>query len=165
MSITNNLFPNSKLLKDVKILVVENDRDSRNLYALVLEGYGTQVTTFGSIEDSLDLLDWYIPNLLICEMRFLGESVYPLIQRVRSLALSCGKMIPILATSTCSLTVLAQLFQVEVEAYWLKPIDLDHFVSKVWNLICLSSIVCLPKVQDCVIKQVIGKTLCSAVMN
>jgi CheY-like chemotaxis protein len=140
MSLLNELLPNPEMLRDVQILVVDNDRDSRDLYAFLLESRGATVTTLGSIKAALDFLNWCIPTLLICEMRFLSESVYPLIQQVRHLAVGSGTTIPILITSTCSLTNLAQQLQVTVEAYLLKPVDINDLVIQVWNLTYLSRI-------------------------
>jgi CheY-like chemotaxis protein len=136
------------MLEDTQILVVDNDRDSRDLYAFSLENHGAKVATTGSIQDALNFLDWYIPTVLICEMRFLGESVYPLIQRVRSLAFSSGRPIPILVTSTCPPISLAQQLTVKVEAYLLKPIDINSFVDQVWSLTLVSSIIYLPSIRS-----------------
>jgi DNA-binding NtrC family response regulator len=140
MSITNELLLSPGLLQNVKILVVDNDRDSRDLYACLLETYGAKVTTIGSIQDALDFLDWYIPTILICETRFLGESIYPLIQYLRHLALSTGRMLPVMVTSTSSPTSFAQQWKLEVEAYLPKPIDLNRFVHEIWKLTLLSSV-------------------------
>jgi CheY-like chemotaxis protein len=140
MLITDELLPNPQLLKDVQILIVENNLDSRDLYALLLESYGAKVTKLSSIKDALELLNSFIPTLLICEMRFLGESVYPLIQKIRDLAFSKGRMIPILVTSTCPPMNLVHELMVNVEAYLLKPFELEHFVRQVWKLILLSRI-------------------------
>jgi CheY-like chemotaxis protein len=123
--------PQAEILKDVQILVVDNDRGTRDLYACLLESYGTKVTTLGSVKAACDFLEGCIPALVICEMRFLGESVCPLIQQVRELALSSGKRIPILATSTYSPTHLDQEFRVNVKAYLLKPVNIDDFVAQV----------------------------------
>jgi CheY-like chemotaxis protein len=131
---TNEFFLNSKMLEDVQILLADNDRDSRDLYAVLLEDQGAKVTGFELIEEALDFLDGDIPNLLICEMRFLGESVVPLIQRVRSLAFSNGRPIPILGISTCDPISLAQQLTVNIEAYLRKPIDIGNYVDQVWNL-------------------------------
>jgi CheY-like chemotaxis protein len=147
MSISN-LFPQAEILRDMQILVVDNDQDTRDLYAYLLESYGAKVTTLGSVKAAWDFLDWCIPALLICEMRFLGESVYPLVQHVRELALSRGKRIPILATSTYSLANLTQEFQVTVEAYFLKPVDMDDLVDQAWRLTLQSSSIYLPTLQD-----------------
>ena len=134
MSITNSFLPNSGILRDVQILLVDNDRDSRALYAFLLESYGAKVTTIGSVKDALDLLTWQIPAILICDMRFLGETVDPLIRRVRELALSSSKAIPILATSTCPLMNLAEKLRLEIDSHLRKPIDIDCLVSEVWKL-------------------------------
>ncbi|HEY9656960.1 MAG TPA: hypothetical protein V6C65_00745, partial [Allocoleopsis sp.] len=85
MLLTTEFLLNSRRLEEVQILLVDNDRDNRDLYTFLLEDHGAKVTTSQSIQNALDVLDGYIPHLLICEIRFLGESVYPLIQRVRSL--------------------------------------------------------------------------------
>ncbi|MBD1999628.1 response regulator [Oculatella sp. FACHB-28] len=156
MSITNELLLNPGLLKNVEILVVDNDRDSRDLYACLLESYGAKVTTISSIKSALDFLDWYIPTILICDIRFLGESIHPLIQHVRHFTLSTGRMLPIMVTSASSLTSFAQQRRLEVEAYLLKPIDLNRFVQEIWKLTLLSSVAYPLNLQD-------WSTLCSSV--
>lgn len=157
---TNELPLNSRMLEDVQILAVDNDRDTRDLYTFLLEDEGAKVTASRSIQDALDFLDGYIPNLLICEIRFLNESVLPLIQRVRSLARSSRRTIPILVTSTCSPIHLAQQLTVKVEAYLLKPIDIDDFINQVWDLILLSKTIYPSGIQDWVIQQNPVKMLC-----
>lgn len=129
-----NKLLNPKFLNDVQILIVDNDRDNRELYAFVLEGYGARVITAGSVQDGLALLNQWIPKVLICELRFLGESVYPLICRIRHLARKHGRIIPILITSTCSPTEFTQHWRLKKEAYLLKPVNLDDFLDEVWNL-------------------------------
>jgi CheY-like chemotaxis protein len=141
------LFPQTEILKNVQVIVVDNDRDTRDLYACLLESYGAKVTTLGSVKAACDFLEGCIPALLICEMRFLGESVCPLIQRAQDLALSSAKQIPILATSTYSPTHLAQEFRVNFEAYLLKPVDIDDFVAQVRQLTLRSSVYS-PSIQD-----------------
>lgn len=131
---TKKALLNLRMLQDVQILVVDNDRDSRDLYTFLLEDRGAAVTASASIQDALNCLNACIPNLLICEIRFLGESVLPLIQQVRSLTLCTGRPIPILATSTCSPISLVQQLAVKVEAYLLKPIDIDDFIEQSWDL-------------------------------
>ncbi|XGV97933.1 MAG: two-component system response regulator [Leptolyngbya sp. BL-A-14] len=148
MAIAHTLPPNSGLFRDVAILVVDNDRDNRELHAFLLECYGAKVTTTDSIKAALELLNGYTPALLVCEIRFMGERVDPLLQRVKDLTRHTGRTIPIMVTSTCPLARLTQPLPVAVEAYLLKPIDLNYFVSKIWNLIYLSSITALPSIQD-----------------
>lgn len=148
MLITTEFLLNPRMLEEVHILLVDNDRDTRDLYTFLLEEQGAKVTASKSIQDALDVLDGYIPNLLICEMRFLGESVLPLIQRVRSLAFGRGRSIPILVMSTCDPINLAQQLAVKIEAYLLKPIDLEDFLNQVRNLKRLSKTIYPSSNQD-----------------
>lgn len=144
----NELYPNSEILRDVQILVVDNDLDSRDLCADLFESYGAKVTTIESIKDALAFLDWFTADLLICETNFFGETVYPLIERVRSVALSSSKTIPILITSTFHPICFAQYLAVGAEAYLRKPIDIYDFVDEVWTLIRVPSIVHPTSIQD-----------------
>lgn len=160
MLITNELLPDFELLKDTQIFVVDNDLDSRDLYAFLLGRYGAKVTALGSIEDALGALNDCIPTLLICEMRFLGESVYPLIEQVRSLARKSGRAIPILVTSTCSLASLAQQLMAEVEAYLLKPIDPNRLVDEIGNQIMLAKIAHSPSTPTSIANPFLDKRLC-----
>jgi CheY-like chemotaxis protein len=150
MVTSNKRLLQPEILKDVQILVVDNDRDTRELYAFVLESCGARVATTGSIKNALDLLSGSIPAILICEARFLGEQVHPLIEQIRSLALKSGRTIPILVASTCSLAEFTQQWKLKTEAYLLKPFDLEDFVDKVWNL--TTGMCYLPNIQDCVIE-------------
>ncbi|MBW4550484.1 MAG: response regulator [Aphanocapsa sp. GSE-SYN-MK-11-07L] len=133
----NGLLPNLEILKDVQILVVDHHRDSRDLDAYLLESYGANVVTIGSIKGALDILDRLTPDILICEIAFPGERVNTLIERVKHLALIAERVIPILVTSTCPATSFAQHLTAKVEAYLLKPIDLDDLVDQVQNLLRL----------------------------
>lgn len=146
------------ILNDVQILVVDNDRDSRTLYAALFESYGVAVTATESVKEALDLLNRFMPDILICETRFLGESVYPLIQQIRYIAQNSYKVIPIFAISTFPTISLAEHLKVGVEAYQIKPIDLNQFVNEVCSLLLLSKITQPLSVHDWLSKISIDKT-------
>ncbi|MGB3491472.1 MAG: response regulator [Elainellaceae cyanobacterium] len=129
-----------KAMEDVRVLVVDNDIDSRYLWTVLLGDYGFNVTAFASIKDALAFLNDFHPDILICEIRFLGESVELLIERVKHIAAGHGRTIPIMVTSTYSFENLAQYFQhlmTEIEVYLLKPIDIDDFIDMALKLLPL----------------------------
>lgn len=125
----------SSLFKDVRILAVDNDRDSGALYRALFESYSATVITAESVKEALSLLNQFVPDVLVCEARFLGESVVPLIQQVRSIAQDRHKLILIFVTSTCPVLNLTQHLKTTVEVYQIKPVDLDQFVAEVWKFI------------------------------
>ncbi len=138
MSIVDTRLLDSEFPKDTHILVVDSHDDSLYLCALLLEGHSTKITAIDSVKGALSFLDKYIPDLLICEIRFPGENVYPLIQKVRWLAFMCCKPIPVLVTSAYPAALLAQRPKIQVEAYLLKPFDVNHLIDTALQLINLS---------------------------
>lgn len=137
-SMQNFPLPRLGAIRDANILVVDNDADSRSLWAFLLEDYEAKVMDFESIKEALATLEYCVPNLLICEIRFLGESVIPLFDRIKGISVDHETAIPILITSTCSSANFVHLFQhvgVEAAAYLLKPIEIDDFVDTALKLI------------------------------
>jgi CheY-like chemotaxis protein len=138
--IQSSSFYRHESSQDLNIFVVDNDFDSQHLWAFLLEEYQANVMAFESIKDALASLENFVPDLLICEIRFLGESVLPLIDRIKEFSVDYEKTIPILITSTCPAASLVHFFHpiaVEVAAYLLKPINIDDFVDTVLRLVFL----------------------------
>jgi response regulator RpfG family c-di-GMP phosphodiesterase len=160
MFLTKGVLFDPCIFSDVKILAVDNDPDTGALYTALLESYGATVITTESIEAALNLLKQFIPSILICEARFLGERVDPLIQQVRSIAENSHMLIPIFVTSTFPAMNLAENLQIKIEAYQIKPIDLNQFVAEVWNLILLSKITQPLTMHDCPTRLNISKIAC-----
>ncbi|WP_341527649.1 response regulator [Nostoc sp. UHCC 0302] len=123
------------ILKGVQILVVDNDVDSRVLYTIFLEHFGANVMTAGSIKEALEILSWFIPNIIICEIRFLGESVYTLFNRLSAMEVDNNNHIPVIVTSTCTTSTNNEIPEIEPEKYLLKPVDLDELILMIINLL------------------------------
>ncbi|MBN3905396.1 MAG: response regulator [Nostoc sp. NMS1] len=133
MNLINGFCLAAGILKGVKVLVVDNDRDSRDLYAFLLKGQSANVITAGSVKEALEILSWFRPNILICEIRFLGESIYTLLNTLTAMEADNGNHIPIIVTSTSTTGTHDLIPNVEFEEYLLKPFDLDKFVSMIRN--------------------------------
>jgi CheY-like chemotaxis protein len=121
------------ILKGVQILVVDNDVNSGVVYTIFLEHFGANVITASSIKEALKILTWFVPHILICEIRFLGESVYTLLNRLTAMEAGNKNHIPIIVTSTCATGTIDQIPEIEFEGYLLKPIDLDKLVVVIEN--------------------------------
>jgi PAS domain S-box-containing protein len=66
-------------LKDVRVLVVEDDRDTREFLALTLEEYGAQPTTVDSVAAALEALKISPPDVLVSDIGMPGEDGYAFI--------------------------------------------------------------------------------------
>ncbi|MEH2376451.1 response regulator [Nostoc sp.] len=133
MNLINDFCLTVGILKGVQVLIVDNDRDSRDLYAFLLKDLGANVITAGSVKEALEILSSFTPNILVCEIRFLGESIYTLLNTLSAMEADNGNHIPIIVTSTSSTGTYDQIPDVEFEEYLLKPLDLDKFASMIRN--------------------------------
>ncbi|MCC5629472.1 response regulator [Nostoc sphaeroides CHAB 2801] len=133
MNLINGFCLADGILKGVEVLVVDNDRDSRDLYAILLQGLSANVITASSVKEALEILSWFTPNILVCEIRFLGESIYTLLNTLSAMEADNRKHIPIIVTSTSTTGTHDQIPDVEFEEYLLKPFDVDKFVSMIIN--------------------------------
>lgn len=147
MSLMQNTVLRRLRPKPVQILAVDNDRDSSNLYTALFEYDGVKVKTTESVKEALDLLEQFVPDVLVCEFRFLGESVYPLIQKVRDIAQNRHRNIPVFVISTFPAAHLAKTLLVQVDAYQTKPVELDRVTQEIRNLLLLSQ-TAHPKMQS-----------------
>ena len=138
MNLCNNSISTIKMLKDVQILVVDNDRDTLSLYSFLLEEYGATVIVTASIKEALKVLDWFFPDVLICEIRFCGESINTLTAKLSQTEKSAGTHILAIATTTWITNSLAQILDAGFEGYLLKPIALDALVHMIKDLLCSS---------------------------
>lgn len=123
-----------QILKGVQVLVVDNDNDSGEMYDILLNHFDAIVTLSRSVKHALEILDWLIPNIIVCEIQFLGESVYRLIEKLHAMEAGSGNHIPIIVTSTCDTGREKQIPGVEFEGYLLKPFEPEKLVLTVANL-------------------------------
>lgn len=93
------------------------------------------MTLSSSVKNAVEILDWLIPNIIVCEIRFLGESVYRLIEKLHAMKLGTGNHIPIIITSTCDNGNREQIPGIEFEDYLLKPFDPEQLVLAIANLL------------------------------
>ncbi|MEH2452318.1 response regulator [Nostoc sp.] len=135
MNLINGFCLTAGILKGVQVLVVDNDRDSRDLYAFLLTDLSANVITAGSVGEALEILNWFTPNIVVCEIRFLGESIYTLLNTLSVMEADNRNHIPIIVTSTSTTGTHDQIPDVEFEEYLLKPFNLDKFVSMIKNLV------------------------------
>ncbi|HSM80203.1 MAG TPA: response regulator [Nodosilinea sp.] len=126
------------MLRDVQILVVDNDADSRFLYATLFEPYGAKVTGLDSVGEALDQIRSFTPDILICEIRFINETIFPLLRQLRASARQRQASIPVLVVSAYCSAKLDETLRAQVTGQLLKPIDIHQLVDEVWGLVQLS---------------------------
>jgi signal transduction histidine kinase len=84
-------------LKGVRVLVVDDDRDSLDLLAKVVAGTGGDVRTAASGAEGIRVLQEWRPDVLVSDIGMPGEDGYGFIRRVRALDRSRGGRTPAIA--------------------------------------------------------------------
>ena len=77
---------NDGSLKGVKVLVVDDEEDARDLVATVLRRAGADVLTAVSVAEALALCDRERPDVLLSDLEMPGEDGYALIRKLRASA-------------------------------------------------------------------------------
>ena len=84
-------------LDGVRVLVVEDDPDGRQLLTILLETAGAMVVSVSSVREALDTLETIRPDVIVSDIAMADEDGYTLIRRVRAREAERGGTIPALA--------------------------------------------------------------------
>jgi len=84
-------------LEGVRVLVVDDEPDTRTLMRKVLAGCGADVTTAGSVDEALKAFKERVPDVLVSDIGMPGRDGYELIGEVRKMSLRDGGGVPAVA--------------------------------------------------------------------
>jgi hypothetical protein len=120
------------VLRGLRILVVDDEPDSRELVATILKRWGGQVRCSQSAADALQAFKEWEPDLLISDLAMPEEDGFSLLKKLRKLRSKRAKQIPAVALSAYASDEdrsisLAHGFQMHLP----KPIEPDNLVSSV----------------------------------
>lgn len=85
---------NACRLDHVRVLVVEDQPDTRELITVILRGGGAEVLAAGSAEEALEVLHRFRPHVLLSDIQMPGKDGYSLIQEIRALPAEEGGNLP-----------------------------------------------------------------------
>ncbi|MBW4494465.1 MAG: PAS domain S-box protein [Oscillatoria princeps RMCB-10] len=95
---SHSLTPSlSRSLTGLRVLVVDDEPDIREVLTVVLEQYGAEVTAVGSAGEAIAALARKVPDVLVSDIGMPVEDGYTLIRKVRDLQMELGGEIPSLA--------------------------------------------------------------------
>jgi len=123
-------------LDGLKVLVVDDEVDTRELLKVGIGQCGAEIVTAGSAREALAALDETRPDLLISDIGMPGEDGYELIRKVRALPAARGGKIPAIALTAYARTedrlrALRAGYQMHIS----KPVELAELVAVMASLI------------------------------
>jgi PAS domain S-box-containing protein len=122
-------------LDGIHVLVVDDERDARELLTAILTQSGALVTAASGVADALDKLRLVTPDLLVSDIEMANEDGYTLIRKVRVFEEERARKIPAIALtahamSSDRLRALSEGYQMHMS----KPIEPAELVLAIANL-------------------------------
>jgi CheY-like chemotaxis protein len=122
-------------LGGVRVLVVDDGEDVREVVSAVLVQCGAEVQSVGTAGEALNALANFAPHVLVSEVEMRGETGFSLIQKVRALPAQRGGLVPAAALSAYGRTddrvqALLAGFQIHLP----KPVQPKELVAVVASL-------------------------------
>ncbi|MBL1178947.1 ATP-binding response regulator [Pantanalinema sp. GBBB05] len=133
----DDLVPQPSLdLSSIKILIVDDEPDTRELVAFILEQQGAQVTVATSAHEAVLILPQAKPDILLSDIGMPDMDGYMLIQRVRQLAPEQGGRIPAIALTVYAGDMNQQQAQAAgFQKHIAKPIEPEKLIHLIPSLI------------------------------
>ena len=122
-------------LSGVRVLVVDDGEDVREVVSALLGQCGAEVQAVGTAGEALEMMARFAPHVLVSEVEMRGETGFSLIQKVRTLPADHGGLVPAAALSAYGRTddrvqALLAGFQIHVP----KPVQPTELVAVVASL-------------------------------
>jgi CheY-like chemotaxis protein len=122
-------------LEGLHVLVVEDDADTREAMALLLQYFGASVTVAASAREGLRALVLLRPDVLLTDISMPGEDGYDLIRQVRALPPDAGGRTPAAAvTARTSTEDRRRVHAAGFQAHLAKPLGADEMARVVARL-------------------------------
>jgi CheY-like chemotaxis protein len=126
----------ARRLEGVHLLLVDDDEDSRDLIACILEERGAEVAQASSAAEAMTLLEQEPPpDVVLSDIGMPDVSGYMLIRKIRELPSERGGRVPAVALTAYARTVDSErALEAGFQAHVTKPVDADRLTSVVAGL-------------------------------
>ena len=122
-------------LSGIRVLMVDDEFDARELVVTMLEKDGAQVRAVGSAREALEEIGAWKPDVLIADIGMPDEDGYGLIRRVRALSKEQGGQTPALALTAYARTEdRARALSAGYQVHLSKPVDRSELAAVISRL-------------------------------
>jgi two-component system OmpR family response regulator len=124
--------------KGLRLLVVDDDPDTRTLLTFLFELDGAEIITAASAGDAIEIMSFFKPDILISDIYLPDGNGCSLLIKLRNLEAKRGRKIPAIALTASAFDEdRNRALLAGYDIYRCKPIDLDDLSSTVASLVML----------------------------
>ncbi|WP_193200444.1 response regulator [Nostoc sp. MG11] len=125
----------SMFFKGLRLLIVDDDADTRTLLTFLFELDGAEIVTAASASEALEVMSFFKPDILISDICLPDEDGYSLLMKVKNLEAERVRKIPAIAlTASVSEEDRIHALVAGFQIYLSKPIDLEELACIVADL-------------------------------
>jgi signal transduction histidine kinase/ActR/RegA family two-component response regulator len=125
----------TSLLKGVRVLVVDDEADAREVVALILRRHGAEVITASSAPEALGLLERELPQVLVADIEMPVEDGYSLIRKLREIPSPRGANTPVIAlTAYAGEQDRARVLRAGFNLHVPKPVQPPELIAAIASL-------------------------------
>lgn len=130
-------YADYSLLKDLEVLVVDDEPDVRDLVSVILEDRGAKVTTVGSAQEAFTtLLQKSPPDIIVSDIGMPEGDGYSLIRQIRKLPPEAGGEIPAIAlTAYASVEDYNRALSAGFNLHIPKPVDPTELTMAIAHIV------------------------------
>jgi CheY-like chemotaxis protein len=129
------VFEPSSALSGIRLLVVDDDPDARELLASILKQSGAELVTADSTTQAIDCYNTEKPDLLISDIEMPGEDGYSLIRKIRKIESERGGWMPAIAlTAHARAEDRVRALAAGYQSHVAKPVEPAELVATISSL-------------------------------
>ncbi len=131
-SATRSVHPAAPECENLKVVVVDDELDARELVGRLLAERGGNVRTAGRADEALAMVRDDPPDVIVTDLGMPGVSGYELLKQIRALPPEQGGMVPAIALTAYGQAEHRQAaMRAGFARFLTKPVDFDAVVSAV----------------------------------
>ncbi|MBD2569116.1 response regulator [Anabaena lutea] len=136
------MYSQSIHLDNLKLLIVDDDSDTREILTLLFELEGAEIISAGSAHEAIEIISNFKPDILISDISLPDEDGYWLLRKVKNLEALKGRWVPAIAmTGWASAADQEYSLKAGFQKHLCKPINLDELLFAVASLVNLNQYV------------------------
>lgn len=121
-------------LDGLRVLIIDDESDARNMLTIMLEQCGVEVTAVGSVQEAIQALEHVKPDVIVSDIGMPDEDGYSLMRKVRALNRERGGDIPAALTAYAGAEDRKRALLAGFQVHIPKPVDPAELVAVVASL-------------------------------